>query len=131
MSQQINVLIVDDEPLILDCLSIFFEDEGFTVHTASNAEDALRQIISLRPHVCITDMGLEGINGDEFILKAHAESPKTLFMIHTGAYFDLTDNLRSIGMTTDDILIKPVLDFSVFSTRIRAYAVGEKDDIVS
>jgi DNA-binding response OmpR family regulator len=88
-------------------------------------------ITSTRPHVCITDMGLDGINGDEFILKAHAASPKTLFMMHTGASFDLTDELRAIGMTTEDILIKPVIDFTLFSNRIRAHAAGGANDNAS
>lgn len=129
MNQQINVLVVDDEELILECLSIFFEDEGFTVHTAASAEEALKLVTSNRPHVCITDMGLDGINGDEFILKAHAASPETMFLMHTGTSFDLTDELRAIGMTTEDILIKPVIDFALFSNRIRAHAaVGANDN---
>ncbi len=127
MKNQINVLIVDDETIILDCLSIYFEDDGFIVQTATSAKEALQLIVSTKPQVCVTDMGLNDMSGEEFILKAHQITPDTRFLIHTGSSFTLTDELRSIGMTDEDIIIKPVLDFTIITNRIRAY-VSEREN---
>jgi DNA-binding response OmpR family regulator len=131
MNQPISVLVVDDETIILECLSIYFEDEGFEVHTATSAETALQLMKSVRPHICITDMGLDGMNGEEFILKAHAVNPGTRFLIHTGAAYTLTDELCAVGMTLDDIMIKPIYDFTVFLGRIRALAAGGEENNVA
>jgi DNA-binding response OmpR family regulator len=124
VSEKIKVMLIDDEVLILECLRIFLEDEGFEVFAFTNAEDALIKISSLTPSTCITDMGLEGLDGNEFIVRAHPESRNTRFMIHTGAFFELTEELRALGMTPEDIIIKPVMDFEVFTDRIRAHAAG-------
>jgi two-component system, OmpR family, response regulator len=127
LKNQISVLIVDDETIILDCLSIFFEDEGFSVKTASNAQEALQLIASTKPQACVTDLGLDDMSGEEFILKAHNITHDTHFLIHTGSSFTLTDNLRSIGMTEEDIIIKPALDFTIITNRIKV-CVSERED---
>ena len=130
MRNQINVLIVDDETIILDCLSIYFEDDGFNVQTATGAKEALLMIASTKPQACVTDMGLNGMSGEEFILKAHEMAPDTRFLIHTGSSFNLTDKLRSIGMTEEDIVIKPALDFTIITNRIRAYVTESENNNV-
>jgi len=122
MNGPIIVLIVDDETIILDCLSIYFEDEGFEVHTAVTADQALEVLAALRPHVCIADMGLDGMNGEEFILRAHSAHPHIRFILHTGSAYELSDFLRSTGMSQDDIMLKPVHDLSLFTDRIRLLA---------
>ena len=130
MRNQINVLIVDDETIILDCLSIYFEDDGFNVQTATGAKEALQMIASTKPQACVTDMGLNDMSGEEFILKAHEITPDTRFLIHTGSSFNLTDKLRSIGMTEEDIVIKPALDFTIITNRIRAYVTESENNNV-
>jgi hypothetical protein len=62
------------------------------------------------------------MNGELFVQKAHQLSPDTHFMIHTGSAYILADELREIGMTSDDVLLKPVHDLSSLSARVVAIA---------
>ena len=118
MNRQVIVLVVDDESMIRDCISAFLEDEGCTVITSVSAEEALLRIGDIAPAVCITDMLLPGMNGESFILNAHEICPGTHFLIHTGALYILSDELRAIGMTPSDVLLKPVHDLSLIMARI-------------
>ena len=118
----IRVLLVDDDEMIRDCVTAYLEDEGFYVHAVASAEEALESIVSLRPAACISDMRLPGMNGDAFILKAHALCPDTGYLLHTGMMYLLSDELRAIGMTDDDVLQKPVHDLSLLVKRIKDLA---------
>lgn len=122
MNSRLCVLVVDDDAIILECFRAFLEDEGFTVQTAMSAEDALRIIEQIRPVVCITDLWLPGMNGEEFIQQASRLSPTSHFMVHTGSYYVLPEVLRAIGMTSRDVLLKPVYELSLLSDRIRELA---------
>jgi len=125
MKCAIQILIVDDDEMIRDCMTAFLEDEGFSVHTSASAEEALMSISALNPAVCITDMRLSGMNGELFIRKAYETCPQTRFMIHTGSAYVLTDELRAIGMDSDDVLLKPVHDLSLLTSRVLAVAGRE------
>jgi len=118
MKHEFRILIVDDDELIRDCMTAFLEDEGFQVHTAARAEDALLSIAAVNPVVCITDLQLPGMNGEEFIQKAVEICPAARFMIHTGSAYVLADELRAIGMNSDDVLLKPIHDLSLLARLI-------------
>ena len=119
---EISVLLVDDDEMIRDCVMAYLEDEGFSVHGAASGEDALGAIIALAPAVCITDMRLPGMDGEEFIVKAHALSPATGYLLHTGMLYDLSDELSALGMTAGDVLLKPIHNLSRLADKIRQSA---------
>jgi CheY-like chemotaxis protein len=125
MKRAIQILIVDDDEMIRECMTAFLEDEGFPVHTSASAEEALMSISALNPAVCITDMRLPGMSGELFIRKAIEICPQTHFMIHTGSAYVLTDELRAIGLDSDDVLLKPVHDLSLLTSRVLAIAAGK------
>jgi len=122
MNHDTPILIVDDDAMIRDCMAAFLEDEGFPVHTADNAENALEMIAAVRPVVCITDMRLPGMNGELFIQMAHAVCPQSHFMIHTGSAYVLADELRALGMDSEDVLLKPIHDLSLLASRVMEIA---------
>lgn len=118
----IRVLLVDDDEMIRDCMTAYLEDEGFCVQSAAWAEDALDLIAGIRPAVCISDMRLPGMNGEEFISRAYVLCPETGYLLHTGMMYILSDALRAIGMTAEDVLLKPVHDLSKLVDKIRKIA---------
>lgn len=61
-----RVLIVDDEPLILEVLSEHFKNE-FDVETAPNGADALGAILRQRPDVVLLDINMPRMNGVEVL----------------------------------------------------------------
>lgn len=122
MKRDLHILIVDDDVMIRECMTAFLEDEGFPVHTAASAEEALALITAVKPAVCITDLRLPGMNGELFIRKAFEVCPATHFMIHTGSAYVLTNELRAIGMDAGDVLLKPVHDLALLAERIMRVA---------
>lgn len=81
-----QLLVVDDEPFILDLLSAFLEDEG-SVACASNGAQALEKLSRKYYAVIICDIDMPVMNGMEFFEKAVAAYPNInrRFLFHTGA----------------------------------------------
>lgn len=63
-----RVLIVDDDPDIVDYLSFFLEDEGFQVATANRCSTAREVIEEFRPQVVLIDALLPGKSGLELLV---------------------------------------------------------------
>lgn len=120
----IRVMLIDDDQMIRDCVTAYLEDEGFSVHGAASAEEALESIASICPAVCISDMRLPGMNGEEFISRAHRLCPAARYLLHTGMLYSVSDELRAIGMTADDVLLKPIHDLSKLVVKIKQMAAS-------
>lgn len=121
-STEITLLLVDDDEMIRDCISAYLEDEGYRVRCVASGEEALVAITESRPTVCITDLRLPCMNGEAFIRQAYQFSPETAFLLHTGLVYILSDELRAIGMTTDDVFLKPIHELSILIKRINKIA---------
>lgn len=119
-SRPIHVLLIEDDELVRECIVAFLEDEGFRVSARETGEEALDSILKDPPDVCLTDMRLKGMNGEEFIIAAHGLLPSIRFIIHTGGGYELSDRLREIGMTSDSLLRKPLMELSLLSRTIRS-----------
>lgn len=122
MNQDIRVMLVDDDPIVRECITAFLEDEGFTVVTADSAEDALVRLRETHCQVCITDLRLPGMGGEEFILRTMSDPAGPHCLIHTGSDYQVSDELRAVGMTGDDVLYKPVYELERISEAIRRAA---------
>ena len=70
-----NVLIVDDEPGILESLRILLKNEGFAPHVALGGKQGLEQIGSLAPDIVLTDVRMPTVNGLEILTAARVQDP--------------------------------------------------------
>lgn len=61
------VLIVDDEPAIVDLLASFLEDEGFEVEQAADGEAALNKARHIQPDLIIADVMMPRMDGYELV----------------------------------------------------------------
>lgn len=125
MNSNIKVLLVDDDRIIRDCITAFLEDEGFAVLTAPSAEIALEMLAVEKPQVCITDLRLTGMNGEQLIIAAKGAGTDCRFLIHSGANYDISEELIHLGMGQYDVLNKPVYKLAQFTENIiRAHRGG-------
>jgi len=117
----IQILIVDDEAGLPDAIRDYLEDETeFAVTLATSGEEGIEMLDQIKPDVCIVDMRLPGMNGNEFIIKIHEKLPECKFIIHTGSIdYSLPPELKKIGITKDLILSKPVKGLATFKTQIQ------------
>ena len=79
-----TVLIIDDEPEILETTKWAFELAGFQVHTAASAEEALPQARDYRPDVLLIDYKLPHMNGLELLRAARPWIPDAVAIMITG-----------------------------------------------
>ena len=70
------VLVADDDEDMLELTCILLEDAGFRVERASNGLDALRLARSRRPDLCVFDVAMPGLRGNE-VLEALRADPAT------------------------------------------------------
>jgi CheY-like chemotaxis protein len=105
----IRILVIDDEPAICSSLSAFLEDYGFDASTAESAEEALELMKSKTFDVCIVDMRLPGMSGEELIIEARALYPEQRHIIYTGSIsYNLSDQLKQLGMRPEHVFLKPI-----------------------
>ena len=113
------ILIIEDEEFLRSSLADYLEDHGYGVLTSPTAEDGLGRLDSDHVDLCIVDMRLPDMNGNEFILRAHARHPDLRFIIFTGSVeYSLPENLQAIGLRSADILFKPLTDMGLLLEKI-------------
>jgi CheY-like chemotaxis protein len=105
-SNSIRVLIVDDELLVADTLVMIAEAEGYTARAAYNAEEAADIADEFRPHACVSDVMMPGMNGLEFAEWMADHHPDCKLLLISG-HADLLDNLTLNGRRRT-VLPKPM-----------------------
>jgi len=117
----VHVLIVDDEPSVRTNLAAYLEDEDMCVHALSSAEHALELVRSgLKFDVCVMDMRLPGMNGNEAIRALHAACSGLRFVVHTGtAGYRPPDEFAALGVTPARVFRKPLADMEPLAAAVR------------
>jgi len=112
------VVIVDDEPGIVDFVQLGLEHEGMTVVSAGDAAKGLETIRRVRPRLVILDVGLPDGDGFELLQRIRGESDVPVIMLT--ARSDLGDRVRGLDLGADDYVAKP-FHFAELLARVRAH----------
>jgi DNA-binding NtrC family response regulator len=91
-----QLLLVDDEPMILQSLSLLFEEE-YIVHTATNGQQGLRILKEHPISVIIADQRMPKMTGIEFLRQAKEIAPDAMRILMTG-YADLEAIIDSVNV---------------------------------
>lgn len=113
-----NVLIIEDDPEIVQLLQIHLKDLGCTTQTAGQGDHGLRMAIELEPDLVILDVMLPEMDGIEVCQNLRAQSVKSPIMMLTAKSEEI-DKVLGLEVGADDYLTKP---FSVreFIARVKA-----------
>jgi PAS domain S-box-containing protein len=103
-----TILIVDDEELIREMLKEFLEEQGFTVITAANGQEALKiyQHQTAAIDIVITDLGMPEMGGEELYACLRRVNPSAKVMVSSG-YLDKSTKDKLLSMGIKDVLTKP------------------------
>lgn len=117
----VKILIVDDEKDLSASIRDYITDESsHKVFLAYSGEEGLEELEKVKPDLCIVDMRLPGMNGNDFIINANMRLPQCRYIIHTGSMdYQLPEQLAQIGITKDFLLSKPVPDMAILLGKIR------------
>ena len=100
------VVVVDDDPYVLECVATLLSLSGFEVHPFSNGFDALGELERLSPHVVLTDVNMPHINGIQLLEKIH-EQDRNIPVILMTAYAELEMAVSAIKKGAFDFIVKP------------------------
>ncbi len=113
-----RLLVVDDEPNILELLSASLRFAGFEVATADNGQDAVRQARTVKPDLVVLDVMMPGYDGFEVVRKLRTEGLDCPVLFLTAR--DATrDKVTGLTLGADDYVTKPFSLEEVIA-RIRA-----------
>lgn len=103
-----HILVVDDEPDLIELVSYNLKKEGFKVSTASDGEESLKKIREGRFDLVLLDLMLPGIHGMELcrILKGNTDT-SSLPIIMLTAKGEEVDRILGLEMGADDYITKP------------------------
>jgi DNA-binding response OmpR family regulator len=113
----IKILLVEDDPNLLDLVGYTLRRERFVVLEAADGAQALRRYKADRPDLVVVDLGLPTLDGFE-VLRRIREEDDTPVLVITGRR-QAQDVLRSFNLGTDDFVAKP-FEFQELVARIRA-----------
>jgi DNA-binding response OmpR family regulator len=100
-----NILIVDDEPNIIELVKLYLEREGFKVEGVSTGKAALAKQESSNPDLIILDLMLPDIDGFDICRQIRARSNVPILML-TARKEDV-DKIVGLELGADDYLTKP------------------------
>ncbi len=111
-----KLLLVDDNPSILNAIGEALSDQGYCVKTLSSAEAAVEAMNTEDYDLVITDLNLGCANGIAILRKAKELNPMTMVIILT-SNTDVTYAIDALRFGADDYMLKPC-DLDVLLRRV-------------
>ena len=105
MEKEQKILIIEDEPKIVEVIKSYLENSGFVVSYAYNGRDALRIFDAKQPDLVILDLMLPDITGEEICRKLRQKSRVPIIMLTAKA--EEENILEGLGIGADDYITKP------------------------
>ncbi|MGA7436303.1 MAG: response regulator transcription factor [Solirubrobacterales bacterium] len=115
-----TILVVDDEPTIVEVVARYMERAGFDVETAADGPSAIAKAIDHRPDLIVLDLMLPEIDGMEVMRILREDVSLKAAIIMLTARSEEADRLIGLRRGADDYVVKP---FSPAELVARAEAV--------
>ena len=125
MPDMARVLVVDDEPRIVQLVRDYLERAGFAVSTARTGPEALMRARQDRPDLIVLDLGLPELDGLEVTRRLRRDSGVPIIMLT--ARDDETDKVVGLELGADDYVTKPFSPREL-TARVRAVLRRHADD---
>ena len=112
-----TILVVDDEPSIVEIVTLYLQRAGYTVRSAADGHAALRALTAEEPDLVVLDLMLPGVDGLEITRRLRAEGETPIIMLTSRS--EETDRIVGLEMGADDYVVKPFSPQELVS-RVRA-----------
>ncbi|HEX7132844.1 MAG TPA: response regulator transcription factor, partial [Iamia sp.] len=100
-----NVLVVDDEPKLVEVVGDYLRNAGYSVSTAADGLDAVASARSRPPDLVVLDLGLPGMDGLDVAREVRRGSAVPIIMLT--ARGEEADRVLGLELGADDYLVKP------------------------
>lgn len=106
MKRKQTILVVDDEPMVLDLFEEILSKERYTLLTANNGKEALELVRKKTPDLVILDLKLPDVSGIETLRRINRLSENTEVIIITG-YGSMETTRAAMRLGAYDYITKP------------------------
>jgi two-component system alkaline phosphatase synthesis response regulator PhoP len=100
-----KILVIDDEPSIVNLVAAYLKPEGYEVFTAADGNAGLKAARAFKPDVIVLDLMLPGKDGFEVLSQLRRES--NVYVILLTAKTEETDRIVGLSVGADDYVTKP------------------------
>ncbi|ETW23838.1 response regulator transcription factor [Mycobacterium gastri] len=125
--QPIGVLVVDDEPVLAEMVSMALRYEGWNIATAQDGASAIAAARAARPDVVVLDVMLPDMSGLEVLHKLRRENPRLPVLLLT-AKDAVEDRIAGLTAGGDDYVTKP---FSIEEVVLRLRALLRRTGVTT
>ncbi len=131
---EIKILLVDDEPDVLEILGFNLENEGYQVFKAKDGLGAIKQSEKILPHLIIMDVMMPNLDGIEAceIIRKNDKLQQTVIMFLTARGEDFS-YVAAFEAGADDYVTKPIKPKVLISKvkgLLRRFKKSEPQDLV-
>ncbi len=106
-NSEIKILIVDDEQIVRDSLTHWFEEDGYQVSSAEDGFDVLRDLYPGKYDIMLVDIKMPKISGLELLEKVREIDPECIIVIIT-AYASVPTAVQALKQGAFDYVTKPI-----------------------
>jgi len=115
------ILIIEDNPINLKLVKVLLTTEGYEIHTASNAEEALNLLTTVKPQLILMDIQLPRMDGLELTRQLKADPRyRDIRIVAITAYAMKNDEEKALAAGCDGYIAKPI-DVTKFAETIAGY----------
>lgn len=122
-----SILIVDDEPKILEVITALLQSKGFKVYSADNGQSALDIFNNQNIALIILDLMMPGLSGEEVCIQIRKKSRVPIIMLT--AKVEEEDIVHGLGLGADDYITKP-FGLKELYARVEALLRRTSDELV-
>jgi len=113
-----KILIIDDEPIMLKNMAVYFEDSGFSTVQSSDGKSGVEAFVSQQPDLVLLDLRMPGMDGLEVLSILKKRSPDTPVIVVTGEG-GMGDAVSALRLGAYDFITKPILDMALLEHSAR------------
>jgi DNA-binding response OmpR family regulator len=104
----LRLLVIDDDPVIVELLRVNFEIEGFEVLTAADGEEGLERARADHPDLVLSDIMMPRLDGLQLLTELRADpATSRLPVVLLSAKAQNTEVERGLALGADDYVTKP------------------------
>lgn len=100
-----KILVIDDEPSIINLVSAYLKPEGYEIYTAADGTTGLKAARAYKPDLIVLDLMLPGMDGIELLSQLRRES--NVYVILLTAKTEEIDKIVGLSVGADDYVTKP------------------------
>ena len=129
-----KILVVDDEPGLVNLVSAYLRQEGYDVYISSDGPSGLKAVRVYKPDLIILDIMLPGLDGLELLNRLRLESDT--YVILLTARTEEVDKIMGLSVGADDYMTKPFSPRELMARvkaalrRIQKVPVSEPENVV-